>query len=139
MRAYAMGLRRPVGADGPAGVTTPAVARRYAVGAPWVRRAERRHGATGSPGPPPPTPGRPVVPAPPEDRARAGGARRPAATPAGRRPRLAAGVGVGGPCHSPRRLKRCGRSGGRGGGLYLPPYRPGDGPIERAFAEIAAR
>lgn len=61
MRAYSMDLRERVWTDCQAGMTTPAVARKYSVSQSWVRRLKQRQKATGSIAPRPPSPGRPVV------------------------------------------------------------------------------
>lgn len=70
MRAYSMDRRERVWADCQAGMTTAAVAQKYAVSASWVRRLKQRQKATGSIAPRPPSPGRPVVLAPHDTRVR---------------------------------------------------------------------
>ena len=105
MRAYSMDLRQRVWADCQAGMTTPAVARKYSVSQSWVRRLRQRQRATGSIAPRPPSPGRPVILAPHEDRVRTLVRDDPDATLAELRRRLGVTVSIGALCNFLRRLK----------------------------------
>lgn len=105
MRAYSMDLRQRVWADCQAGMTTPAVARKYSVSPSWVRRLKQRQTATGSLDPRPPSPGRPVILAPHEARVRELARDDPDATLAGLRQRLGVEVSIGALCNYLRRLR----------------------------------
>jgi transposase len=105
MRAYSMDLRQRVWADCQAGMTTPAVARKYSVSASWVRRLKQRQKATGSLAPRPPSPGRPVTLAPHDARLRELVRDDPDATLAELRQRLGVAVSISALCAYLRRIK----------------------------------
>ena len=104
MRAYSMDLRERVFVDCQAGMTTPAVARKYTVSASWVRRLVQRQKATGSLAPRPPSPGRPVKLSPHESRVRELVRDDPDATLAELRDRLGIRVSLAALCNYLRRL-----------------------------------
>lgn len=105
MRAYSMDLRERVWADCQAGMSTPAVAKKYSVSAAWVRRLKQRQKATGSLARRPPGTGRPVVLAPHEARVRELVRDDPDATLNELRQKLGAEVSTGALFNYLRRLK----------------------------------
>jgi transposase len=100
-----MDLRERVFADCQAGMTTPAVARKYSVSASWVRRLKQRQRATGSLAPRPHSPGRPVTPAPHDARVRELVRDDPDATLAELRQRLGVEVSLSALSEYLRRIK----------------------------------
>lgn len=115
MRAYSMDLRQRVWADCQAGMTTPAVAQKYAVSASWVRRLEQRHKATGSLARRPPSTGRPVVRATHEARVRELVRDDPDATLKELRQRPGVEISTGALCNYLRRLELSFKKGAPGG------------------------